>query len=185
MSKTVKETKLEIAAAVKKSAKGKKIVSFSRTDFNTLANSYLNDVNYEMETVTKDGDKIVPVKSTPVKEFREKIIMPVLIEGGVPKEDAAKLATEYQFKKSQTDVMYDVSADLVHQFLDCGKKFSFPNREDFTGSIQYNEIEAAEGNKEYTNPKTKEKFTRKEKRKAHKVLAKKSSCPSWLVSAMK
>ena len=64
MSKTVKETKLEIAAAVKKSAKGKKIVSFSRTDFNTLANSYLNDVNYEMETVTKDGDKIVPVKST-------------------------------------------------------------------------------------------------------------------------
>lgn len=67
MSKTVNEVKLEIASMVKKSKKNKPIKSFSRSEFDKLANAWMNDVNYEMVTVSKEDDKIVEKVCNPVK----------------------------------------------------------------------------------------------------------------------
>lgn len=185
MSKTVNEVKLEIASMVKKSKKNKPIKSFSRSEFDKLANAWMNDMNYEMVTVSKEDDKIVEKVCNPVRDFREKMIYPVLVEAGVPKEDASKLANEYEWKNSQTAAMFNVVTDIQHQYLDAGKKITLPARKDFVGSIQYNEVEAYEGEKEYTNPQTNTKIKRKEKRGSHKILAKSSSCPKWLIEACK
>lgn len=52
------------------------------------------------------------------------MIYPVFIKLVFPKEDASKLANEYEWKNSQTAAMFNVVTDIQHQYLDAGKEKS-------------------------------------------------------------
>lgn len=181
--KTFKEAKADLAKSIKKSAKsGGLIHSFSRTDFNNLFAAFINDPAHEMETVQIVDGKLTPVKTAVVREFREKFIVPILIEYGVSKEEAQKAVEDYKFKTSQVSTAYEFIAEIVYQYLEAGKKFNFPSRKDFQGSIHLKDI--PEGTVERDIRDIKDHKTvighKKEKRDTHKTLVKKSTAPVWL-----
>ena len=182
---SVKETKKEIRSRVKTNAKGNIIPSFSREEFNRLLNATMNDLGYEAEIVAVSGGEL-ETKSIPVtKQFREKFIRPILIDAGVPKDDADKIIDSYQFRNAQTEILYDLIADALYNFMDCGKKFNFHNHKDFNGSIYLKDVAEADVERDIRDMKTKEITGRKkEKREKHRTLAKKSTCPKWLRHAM-
>jgi hypothetical protein len=176
-----KEAKAALAKSIKKSKKGDKIRSFSRSDFNELLNAMLNDPKYEMETVQVVDGKLTNVKTPVVEDFRTKFIQPILTEFGVPKEDAGKIASDYRFKNSQTSVLYNFIADAVYQYIDADKKFNFPNRKDFCGSIYLKENDEAVVERDIRDIKDHKTITghKKERRMKHKTIVKKSTCPTW------
>ena len=179
--KSFKEAKKELLASVKKGKNGKPIHSFSKGDFAELVASALNDTAYEMETVAIAGGEVKEVKTPVIKNLREKFIKPILEHYGVPKEEVENFVNEYQFKVNQCSTLYDFIADMVFQYMDAGKKFTLPNRKNFTGSFHMDEIPetVVERDVRAIADRSKIKGHKKEKRTAHKVLVKKSSCPAW------
>lgn len=180
------DVKKELIAGVKKSKSGAPIHSFSKSDFNTLINAMLNDPTYEMETVKMEDGKLVNVTTPVVRELREKFIKPILVDFGVPKTDAERIADDYTFKSSQTAVLYNFIADAIYQYMDAGKKFNFPNRKDFSGSVNIQEIDEKVVERDLRDIKDRSKVIghKKEKRDKHKVLVKKSVCPTWMRHVM-
>lgn len=172
---SLKEAKKKISESIKLSKKGNKIGSFSRNDFNKLVNAYLNDINYSMDTVVVHDGKTEGRSAAVPKEFREKFIKPILVDFGVPKQEAENIVNNYAFKHAQTDCLYDLIMDIIYQYMETGKKLNFPNREDFTGSIRLKEVDGGV---------TVNRDGKKTKRGKHKTLVKKSSCPSWLRNAL-
>jgi hypothetical protein len=180
--KTFKEMKEELKKNVKTGKKGNKIHSFSKSDFNSLINSMINDVAYTMDTV-KIVDGVITNCSIPVvEEVRQKIILPVLIKAGVEKKDAEELAMTFKYSNYQTACLYDFIADALYQYMDAGKKFNFPNRKDFTGSIHLKEIDDDIVERDIRDIKDHKTVIghKKEKRESHKTIVKKSSCPGWM-----
>ena len=180
--KTFKEAKESLAKNIKKGKKGNKIKSFSKTDFNTLINAMLNDPAYEMESVKIVDGQLTNVSTAVVRELREKFITPILIEAGIDKEDAAKIAAGYKFTSAQTSMMYEFIADAIYQYIDADKKFNFPNRTNFTGSIYLKENDETTVERDIRDIKDRKSIIghKKEKRAAHKTIVKKSTCPNWL-----
>jgi len=172
---SLNETMKRITSNIKKSKKGNPIGSFSRNDFNQLVNAYMNDTSYQMDyCVIRDGKK--EVQTIPVvKEFREKVLVPLLVEFGVDKQEAVRVIDSYKFKQNQTDGFYELIMDIVYRYMETGKKLNFPSREDFNGSIRLKDIEGGV---------TVNREGKKVERKNHKSLVKKSSCPSWLRHAL-
>ena len=131
-----------------------------------------------METVQVVDGKLTNVKTPVVEDFRTKFIQPILTEFGVPKEDAGKIASDYRFKNSQTSVLYNFIADAVYQYIDADKKFNFPNRKDFCGSIYLKENDEAVVERDIRDIKDHKTITghKKERRMKHKTIVKKSTC---------
>ena len=185
-SKSFKEAKETLSANIKRGKSGNKIRSFSRTDFNDMVNAMLNDPSYEMESVKVVDGKLTEVSTPVVRELREKLIVPLLTEAGVDKTEAQRIANEYHFKNPQTSSMYEFVADAVYQYMDADKKFNFPNRKDFTGSIYLKENEPTTVERDVRDIKDHKTIIghKKEKRAAHKTIVKKSTCPAWLRHVM-
>ena len=177
-----KEAKAELAKSIKKNKKGNNIRSWSRTDFNALLGAFINDLAYMMHTVRIVDGKLTEVSTPVVKEFREKFIVPILIKYGVDKDEAAKAAADYEFKSSQVGTAYEFIGEFLYQYLDAGKKFTFPSRKDFQGSIFLQENDAAKVERDIRDIKDHRTVIghKKEKRDKHKTLVKKSTCPAWL-----
>lgn len=180
--KTFKEMKDELKKNVKKGKNGNKIHSFSKSDFNDLVNSMINDVEYKMETVKIIDGKVTDCSTPVVEEVRQKIILPVLIKAGVDKKDAEELAMKYKYSNNQTTCLYDFISDILYQYMDAGKKFNFPNRRDFVGSIHLKENDKEVVERDIRDIKDHKTITghKKEKRDSHKTIVKKSSCPAWM-----
>ena len=181
MSKTFKEVKEELIANVKRGKNGNVIHSFSKTDFNELINAMINDPEYQMETVKTVDGQITDFSTPVVREVREKMLIPVLIKAGVDKADAASIAETFRYSNNQTGCLYDFIADALYQYMDAGKKFNFPNRRDFIGSIHLKDVDEEIVERDIRDIKDPKTITghKKEKRGKHKTIVKKSSCPAW------
>ena len=181
MLANVASTKKKITEKIPVSKSGNPVKSFSRSDFNTLVNSIINDIDYSMETVKYMNGQLVDKHIPVTRDFREKIVMPVLINAGVSKKDAKDAIESYEYTEKQTSCLYDFIADSVYQYLDSGKKFVFPNRKDFVGSIYLRDIDESEFERDMRDIKDHSTIIgkRKEKIDKHKTLVKKSSCPKW------
>lgn len=170
----------EVLDEIKERAQASSVKSFSKSDFEKLVRAFVNTPDYECEVVkTKEGEM---VKSTvnPVANFRS-MIRTILKDFGVDKDEAEKVMTDYEIR---TCDMYEFISELIYKYMEAGKKFDFITKEDFSGSMSLKFVEEEE--KEFTEIRRKDadpnvplkKFT--QRKKAHKVLEKKSKCPSWL-----
>lgn len=166
--------------AEKKKAGKRTVSTFSRRGFAEMMQTMLNDVDYESSTcrVDKDG-KMAKETFYPIRDFREKFILPIMLDCNLDKEDAKEKALKYNFGKSQVDSLYPVLSDGVYNYINSGKKFNFIPKEDFSASIAIKEQE--ECVKEYNTRGGKKT---KIKHKACKTLIKKSGTPSWLKDRM-
>ena len=181
MANTFLEAKKELSDNVKCGKSGKKIRSFSKTEFNNLVKSMLNDTEYEATSVKLVNGKLTNISTPVIKDIREKIFVPILTRAGVDKVEAEKLAKDYKFSTNQTSMMYDFISNAIYEYMDAGKKFNFPNKPDFVGSIRLQENEDAIVERDVRDPKDRKNIIghKKEERKAHKTLVKKSACPTW------
>lgn len=180
MSKGFKELKQELAEEINK---GEKKRTHSKTDFNKMAKAFVNDVEFTAHKVKGVDEEGNPVKEEfqPVKEYR-KGLKRILTDFGVDKQEAEKMMQDYQIKS--VDGLYEFMSELMYQYMESGKKFQFIPKEDFNGSMWIDNDEGDDDWKEYRNP-SKPGESVYTKRKPHKVLNRKSSCPNWLKESKK
>lgn len=150
---------------------GKMKATFSRRMYNDIVNAMVNDENYEVENVQFKGGELVVTKSTPMKEFRTKLIGPILSEIRMDPLDAEKFIKNYEFTKGQTDGFYDLACSSIMEYMKTGKSFRFPNKKDFVAAISLREMPESV----YVNPNN----GNKTKREGFVTLVKKSTCPVW------
>lgn len=177
MAKSISEVFQEIKDSVAVSKSGKPLRYYSRSDFDKLAKAYFNTPDYEIEAVSMKDGKPEKKKLKPVKEFRT-FIRKVLIDFGVDKQEADRVIDNYEFRS--VEGVYELCSELVSMFASA-KKFDFIKKDDFTGSIYIKDVEPTVTT--HRDLQTKKPF--KVSKKAHKVLVKKSSTPSWLKKRVK
>ncbi len=152
-----------------KDGKMKKV--FSRKFYNEVANALTNDPDYEFESVQMKAGKPETVVSKPSKAFREKLLKPIITEF-IDSADAEKYINEYQFTRSQTDVLYDLGMAINMEMMRSGKTLRFPSQKDFTASIEMREMPETIYENKQTGAKTKKKKCMQ--------LIKHSTTPAWL-----
>lgn len=175
MSKKFKEVKDGIIADLTYSKKGKIVKTFSRSAYDDLLKGLLNEAEYETTTVKFKNGELVKETVKPVEKFRKGFLKKVLLEAGVDKHEVENLIQTYEF--TNVDGFYDVICESLYQYMDAGKRFTFPNKEDFQGSLVINEIE--EQTKDRRVVRGDGTVTIKsEKHKSLRV--KGGGCPKWL-----
>lgn len=152
---------------------------FSKKNFELFVLAVLNDPDYVVKIGKHKNNEIAETEIYITKQFR-KWLVGVLASFGVDSNEAKTLLTdEYQF--TNVKGFYDLMAAIIYDYMEIGNKFDFHTKKDFNGSISIREME--ENTKVYNprNPRTNEKMGQYEtKRKKHKELSVKSSCPKWL-----
>lgn len=174
--KTYNELKKEIKTKMEEGGRR----TFSKEEFNELTKAYLNDIENKTTIVRKIGDTIKEEDVFPVLEFRKKFLFNLLTDFGVDKQEAAKVITN-EYKLKNTDALYPVASEIILNYLETGKKFSFLPRKDLVCSLTLHEFE--EETKINKAPGKDEEIPTLYK--AHKKIKAESNCPSWLKEVIK
>lgn len=182
--KTFDEVYKEISSNVTVSKSGKPKKTFSKTDFDTMTKALINTPDHKATYYGTKNGEVVTKDVYPVKQLRESIKR-VLVDHGVDAQEAAKFVSDYNF--TNVDGMYEFISEILYQYMDAGKKFDFPTREDFKASLSIKNVEASEGTysaiKKKGDKNPPEQF--KIKTSKHKILEKKSKAPDWLKKKFK
>ena len=155
--------------------------SFSRELFNDLTLAYMNDVeNTTTIAKTKNGEMITEEINVP-QNFR-KMIMKILLDFGVDKQEAERILTnDYQFKN--LDALYEVSSELILNYAGTGKKFNFITKPDLEVSLLIDEYE--ECVKLNKRPGATDEEAKEVKYQKHRRAKVSSTCPDWLKNIVK
>jgi hypothetical protein len=170
----VNEVKEELANGGKR--------SFSRELFNDLTAAYLNDVEGNKITVakTKNGEVVEEEMTVPL-EFR-KMIMKILLDFGVDKQEAERVLTnDYQLR--DVNALYGVASELILNYAGTGKKFNFIPKPDLQCSLIIDDYD--EEIKVTKRPGADDSEAREVKYKKHRKVKVESVCPSWLRELVK
>lgn len=169
--KTYKELFEEIRESMKNGGK----CTFSKEQFTDLARAYLNDTEAVVKVAKTKNGEMFTEETNVVKDFR-KMIERILIDFGVDKQEASKVIEDYQF--TNVDAMYGVCSELIYNYVDAGKKFTFIPKEDCVASLTIKEYE--DEVKYNKNPKDPEAEPVPTLYKKHKKMKVESLTPSWL-----
>lgn len=183
MAKTVNEVLAEITPAEKD---GKKSLGrFSKKNFNALMRAMANDPEFTVKVANVKKGELESLEDVMVSKNFRKCIQKILEEAGVDKSESVKVMGD-EFEFPSLDGMYEFFAAALYTYMEAGNQFDLMPTEDFKGSLYLKDVEASVTEKEAKLPQTGESLGifRTEK-KAHKVLAAKSSCPSWLKNRKK
>ena len=169
----VEEVKNELANGGKR--------SFSRELFNELTTAYLNDVENTVTIAkTRNGELVEEELNVPMN-FR-KMVMKILLDFGVDKQEAEKILTnDYQFK--DLSALYEVSSELIMNYAGTGKKFNFIAKPDMQCSLLIDDYE--EEVKLTKRPGAPDEEAKEVLYKKHRKVKVESTCPSWLKSLVK
>ena len=169
----VEEVKNELANGGKR--------SFSRELFNELTTAYLNDVENTVTIAkTRNGELVEEELNVPMN-FR-KMVMKILLDFGVDKQEAEKILTnDYQFK--DLSALYEVSSELIMNYAGTGKKFNFIAKPDMQCSLLIDDYE--EEVKLTKRPGAPDEEAREVLYKKHRKAKIISTCPEWLKDVVK
>lgn len=153
-------------------AQGKK-KTFNEQQFNELGTALLNEPSYTVEvTSTEKGEKVVKTVS-PVADFRNSVIGQVAKAAGADSAEQSKLKSEMLFS---TVPMHGFISEVISEYLDAGKRFSFLPKEDQKASLIQENVAAT--TKTTKNPKTQEEGTLTTG--AYRKVKADSACPEHL-----
>lgn len=169
----VEEVKMELSNGGKR--------SFSRDLFNDLTLAYMNDIDNTVTIAkTRNGELVEEELNVPAN-FR-KMIMKILLDFGVDKQEAEKILTnDYQFK--DLSALYEVSSELILNYAGTGKKFNFIAKPDLQVSLLIDDYE--EEVKLTKRPGAPDEEAREVLYKKHRKAKVESTCPSWLKDLVK
>lgn len=161
-----------------------KMNRFNKKKFESVMIALANDPKFKEEVAKKVGDEVVVGEIIPSKSFR-KWLKRIVEKAGVDEKESEKVL-DPSFTITSVDGLYEFFTTAVYEYMAAGNRFDFPSHEDFQGSLYLKDV--PESSTVYTarNPRTGESLGEFEThKKAHKVLAAKSSCPAWLASRKK
>lgn len=144
--------------------------TFNESLFNTVFTEILNDPDYEKVEMTSDDETVT---TQPIGALRKGLIGSVAKAAGADQAEQEKLIETHTFPKLP---MYDYVDSGLQEFLRLGKRFSFSRKEDFQGSIEFENQK--ECTKEIKTPGT--GATKLQKHGAYVKLKAKSNCPKNL-----
>lgn len=169
------KTYMELVNEIKEEMKNGGKRTFSKELFSELSKAYLNDIGNKTTVAKTKNGEIYTEELAVVDDFR-KFMEKVLIDFGVDKQEASKMRTDYQF--TNVDALYPICSELIMNYLDTGKKFTFLPKEDCVASLLLDEYDdEVHYNK---NPKDPEAEPKQVMYKKHRKLKSESTCPSWL-----
>lgn len=175
---TVEEALAEMKAKTKN---GKTIVNrFNKKNFTKLLTALANDVEFTTEVAKiKKGDLDTVEEIMVSKEFR-KWCKSLLEKAGMDKSESVKILDK-SFIIPSMDGMYEFFATALYEYMGAGNQFEFLPKKDFNGKIYLKDVDDKTTITDAHSPQDRSYLgTYETKKKKHKEVASKSSCPSWL-----
>ena len=173
------------AVAAKTNAKGEKTINrFNKKNFNMVALAIANDIDFKTQVAKKTGDTCVLEDVMVTKEFR-KWCKKFAEKLGVDSVESERILNG-EFQIDNVEGLTDFMAAAIYEYMNAGNRFDFPSREDFQGGFYLKEVKESTSVRDAKNPKDGSILgTFETTKKKHKVLAAKSSCPTYLSSKRK
>lgn len=168
------------AVKAKTNAKGEPVINrFNKKNFNMVALAIANDVNFTTKVAKKAGTDVVLEDVMVTKEFR-KWCKKFAEKLGVDSAESERILTG-EFQIDTVDGLVDFMSAAIYEYMNAGNRFDFPNREDFQGGFYLKTVKESKTVRDAKNPKDGSFIgTFETTKKQHKVLAAKSSCPTYL-----
>ena len=164
--------------------KGKNVNSFSKKNFNTLATALVNDNNFKVNVAKKVGGECQLEEVMVTSEFR-KWCKKLVEKAGVDSAESEKVLSD-DFKINDVTAVVDFMTAAIYEYMNAGNRFDLPDREDFHGGFYLKDVEEKTTTRDAKNPKDGSYIgTFETTKKKHKILAAKSSCPTYLSSKRK
>ena len=173
------------AVQAKTNAKGEKSINrFNKKNFNMVALAIANDVDFKTQVAKKSGETYELEDVMVTKEFR-KWCKKFAEKLGVDSSESEKILSS-EFTIDTVEGLVDFMSAAIYEYMNAGNRFDFPNREDFQGGFYLKEVKESTTVRDAKNPKDGTLLgTFETTKKGHKVLATKSSCPTYLSSKRK
>lgn len=116
----------EFKESLKANVKDKKAsTAFSKSTMEDMIRVCLNDPEYVLTSLVKDGESYREVTMTPAANVRDSLV-DLLKRGGMDEADAKDLMGKYTFTKKQAEALYELVVAIMAEYLDTGKSFRFP-----------------------------------------------------------
>ena len=188
MSKVMTVEEALASMSAKEGKNGKPVINrFNKKNFTMLMTAMANDPDFTAKVVkVKNGD-IDSIDEVMVTKGFRKFCKKVLEKAGVDKNESDIVySTSFEFSNSDLDGLYEFFADAVYEYMKAGNQFDLLPTEEFKGSISIKDVCEVTKTAEAFSPKDRSSLGVFETtKKAHKELAVKSSCPSFLKSRKK
>ena len=188
MSKVMSVEEALASMTAKEGKNGNPVINrFNKKNFTSLMTAMANDPEFTAKVVKVKNNEIDSVEEVMVsKGFRE-FCRKIVEKAGVDKKESAIVLTPaFEFSNSDLNGLYEFFAEAVYEYMAAGNQFDFLPTEDFKGSISLKNVAEVTKTAEAFSPKDRSSLgTYKTTKKAHKELAVKSSCPSFLKSRIK
>jgi hypothetical protein len=158
---------------------------FNKKNFEKLMKAMLNDPDFKTEVAHAKKDKLDSVEEIEVsKEFR-KFCKRIIEKAGVDKAESERILTD-EFTFDNVSGLYEFFATAMYLYIEQGNRFDLLPKKDFKGSISLKEVKKSSKTSSSHHPQTREYLGDYETiKESHKILAIKSSCPSYLKSRKK
>lgn len=161
------------------------LAKFSKEKFNSLMRAMFNDPDYEFDRAIVSHGELVDVEKIAVSKGFRKFCKHILEKYGVDNAESEKVMTA-EFTVDTVEGLYDFFAAALYEYIDAGNKFDLIPQPDFRGSVCLKDRGESSKTSDVYQPKTREFLgTYEVKKKPHKTLSVKSSCPKWLRSRIK
>lgn len=180
---TVKEALNELKC--KTNAKGEKVPNrFSKKSFNNLLVALANDETFKTKVGKTVKGEVVFEEVVLSKEFRKWCKRLVEKAGVDPSESERVLSTTFVIDNMEG--IYEFFMAAIYEYMEAGNKFDFPMKDGFNATISIKDVAPSEKVTKAYNPIDRSLVGEfKVKKKKHKILRAKSSCPKYLIDKVK
>ena len=111
---------------MKSNVKDKKAsTAFSKSAMEEMIRVCVNDPDYVLTSLVKDGEGYREVTMTPTADLRT-ALADLLVKAGLDADDAKATMEKYTFTKKQAEALYGLVVAVMAEYLETGKSFRFP-----------------------------------------------------------
>ena len=181
---SVKEVLEEMSATRKKDGKFN-YNRFNKKNFEKLMKAMLNDPNFKTEVAHVKKGELDSVEEIEVSKNFRKFCQRIIEKSGVDKKESERILSD-EFVFDNVSGLYEFFATAMYLYIEKGNRFDLLPKKDFKGSICIKEEKKSSKVTAAHSPQTREYLGDFEISKDdHKILAVKSTCPSYLKSRKK
>lgn len=159
---------------------GTKVINrFNKKNFNLLMLAMANDPEFKVQVANVKNGNLDLEDVMVTKEFR-KWCKKLVEKVGVDPMESERVMTK-DFVIDNMEGLYDFFSAALYEYMNAGNRFDLPSREDFKGGFILADVEESTKVADAFNPDGHQYIgTFETKKKKHKILKAKSSCPTYL-----
>lgn len=151
-------------------------VSSSQKDEIAVMRAMLNDKDYTVDVYKRNGEV---TQYCPSKDAREMVTSLIVGTTKMSTQEAAALAEDYEFKKSEAETLVNISKEYIHTYMGTGRKLPLGGREKSDVCLEAKNVE--EKDRFFPCKDEKGAYTKGVTHiPAHQGIRVTAPCPSWL-----